>query len=225
MALAMLATGWANPSIAADPNKVIRTATQSGESGFDCQMESDEVTGTLCDSLFDSLLQYDHLARPIKLQPRTAEALPEISADGKIWTLKLRPGIFFTAHPAFKDKKRELVASDYVYSIKRLLDPAVRSKWQFLVEGKLVGGDGLVNEARRSGRFDYDRPIAGLEARDGEPNDRAAGLGQEQRHRRGPNGVQKFPARHRRDAGGRRGGRCFFSCSRHRGSSPPPPEF
>ena len=166
MALAMLATGWVNPSIAADPNKVIRTATQSGESGFDCQMESDEVTGTLCDSLFDSLLQYDHLARPIKLQPRTAEALPEISADGKIWTLRLKPGIFFTDHPAFKGKKRELVAGDYVYSIKRLLDPAVRSKWQFLVEGKLVGGDGLVNEARRSGRFDYDRPIAGLEAPD-----------------------------------------------------------
>ena len=161
-----LAIGWAGPALAADPNKVIRTAVQSAETSFDCQAESDEVTGMLCDNLFDALLQYDYLARPIKLQPRTAAALPDISADGKTWTLKLKHGIFFSDHPAFKAKKRELMASDYVYSIKRLLDPKVRSKWQFLVEGKLVGGDSLVSEAKRSGRFDYDRPIAGLESPD-----------------------------------------------------------
>ncbi len=161
-----LAVAWACTAIAADPNKVIRTAVQSGESGFDCQMESNEVTGMLCLSLFDAPLQYDHLARPIKLRPNTAQALPEISADGKTWTLKIKPGIYFIDSPAFKGRRRELVAADYVYSIKRLLDPTVHSKWQFLVEGKLVGGDALAREAKRSGRFDYDRPIAGVEAPD-----------------------------------------------------------
>ena len=165
VAITLLAA-CALPASAADPNKVIRIATQSAESGFDCQVESDETTGTLCENLFDSLLQYDYLARPIKLQPRTATALPDISPDGRTWTLKIKPGIFFIDHPAFKGKKRELVASDYVYSIKRLLDPALRSKWQFLMEGKLLGGDALVSDARRSARFDYDKPIAGLEAPD-----------------------------------------------------------
>lgn len=165
-ASALLALVWMTTAGAADPNKVIRTTTQSGESSFDCQLESDESSTMYCDSMFDSLLQYDHLARPIKLQGRTAQALPGISADGKTYTLKLKHGIYFIDSPAFKGKRRELVAADYVYSIKRLLDPAVRSKWQFLVAGKLVGGDALVSEAKRSGRFDYDRPIAGLDAPD-----------------------------------------------------------
>lgn len=151
---------------AADPAKVIRTAIQSAERSFDCAVESDEASGSICEAMFDPLLQYDHLARPIRLQPRTATALPEISADGRVYTLRIKPGIYFIADPAFKGQKRELVAADYVYSIKRLLDPKLRAQWQFLFDGKLEGADALVADAKRSGRFDYDRPIAGLYAPD-----------------------------------------------------------
>ncbi len=151
---------------AADLRKIVRTPVQSAEKGFDCVWESDEMTGTLCDNIFDSLLQYDHLARPIKLQPRAALALPEISADGKTYTIKLKRGITFTDDPAFKGKKRELVTGDYVYSIKRMLDPKIKAQWQFLVDGKLQGGDELVAEAKKTGSFNYDKPIAGLEAPD-----------------------------------------------------------
>ncbi len=151
---------------AADLRKVLRTPVQSAEKGFDCAWESDELTGTLCDHIFDSLLQYDHLTRPIKLQPRAAAALPEISADGTTYTIRLKRGIHFTDDPAFNGKKRELVASDYVYSIKRLIDPGVKAQWQFLVDGKLVGGDALREEAKKTGKFDYDKPIPGLQAPD-----------------------------------------------------------
>lgn len=164
--IAGIIAGGAAAGHAADLNKVIRTAVQSAEKGFDCVFESDANTSTLCDSIFDALLQYDHLARPIKLQPRAAIALPEISADGKTYTLKLKRGIYFTDDPAFKGKKRELVAGDYVYSIKRMLDPKIKAQWQFLVEGKLVGGDALREEAKKTGKFDYDKPIPGLEAPD-----------------------------------------------------------
>ncbi len=173
VARATALTTWAaallmiTPAVqAADMNKVLRTPVQSAEKGFDCAWESDEMTGTLCDNIFDSLLQYDHIARPIKLQPRAAAALPEISADGRTYTIKLKRGIVFTDDPAFKGKKRELVASDYVYSLKRLLDPQLKAQWQFLVEGKLVGGDELREESKKTGRFDYDKPIRGLEAPD-----------------------------------------------------------
>ena len=162
LAVAAAATG----SRAADLNKVLRTPVQSAEKGFDCVWESDENTGTLCDNIFDALLQYDYLARPIKLQPRAAAALPEISTDGKTYTIKLKRGIYFTDDPAFKGRKRELVAGDYVYSIKRMLDPKVRAQWQFLVDGKLIGGDELRDEAKRTGKFDYDKPIPGLDAPD-----------------------------------------------------------
>ncbi len=150
------------PAQAADPQKVIRQAYPSAERGFDCARESDEFTGMLCDNIYDALLQYDHLARPIKLQPRAAAAMPEISADGRTYTIRIKPGIYFTADPAFDGKRRELTAEDYVYSFKRIFDPTVRAQWLFLLEGKIVGADKLQEEARRTGQFDYDRPIEGL---------------------------------------------------------------
>ena len=154
------------PAGAAEPLKIIRTAYPSAENGFNCAVEADEFTSTLCDNIFDTLLQYDHLARPIRMQPRAAISLPEISADGRTYVFKLKRGITFTDHPAFKGKRRELVAADYVYSMKRLLDPANRAKWQFLLDGKVEGLDELAAEAKRSGKFDYDKPIRGLEAVD-----------------------------------------------------------
>ncbi|HWH40043.1 MAG TPA: ABC transporter substrate-binding protein [Usitatibacter sp.] len=160
---ALLALGTTH---AADPRKVIRIAVTSAERGFDCARESDEFTGELCDNIFDALLQYDHLARPIRLQPRAAVALPEVADDGRTYTLHVQPGIYFTPDPAFEGRQRELVAADYVYSLKRLIDPKVRAQWAFLLEGKLVGGDELAAEAKKTGRFDYDRPLPGLEAVD-----------------------------------------------------------
>ena len=151
---------------AAEPLKILRTAYPSAENGFDCAIESDDFTSTLCDNIFDTLLQYDFLARPIRMQPRAAVALPEISVDGKIYTFRLKRGITFTDHPAFKGRKRELIAADYVYSMKRLLDPTNRAKWQFLLDGKIEGLNELAAEAKKSGKFDYDKPIRGLEATD-----------------------------------------------------------
>ncbi|HEY2628162.1 MAG TPA: hypothetical protein VGI57_03510, partial [Usitatibacter sp.] len=56
---------------ASDPRKVVRTAYPSAESKFDPSAESDEASGTINNHIFDSLLQYDYLARPAKLQPST----------------------------------------------------------------------------------------------------------------------------------------------------------
>ncbi len=162
-ALALFAAALGTTSALAAPQKVIRVAYPSAERGFDCAAESDEFTGTLCDSVYDSLLQYDYLARPIKLQPRAAVSLPEISADGLTYTFHIKRGIFFTPHAAFGGKKRELTAADYAYSLKRLIDPINKAQWQFLIEGKFVGLDQLAREAKQSGRFDYDKPVRGIE--------------------------------------------------------------
>lgn len=170
--LAALACGEATAGAASSaspttaPEKVLRVAYQSAERGFDCAAESDEFTGTLCDSVYDSLLQYDHLARPVVLQPRTAEALPTISKDGRTYTFRIKRGTFYTPHPVFGGKPRELTAHDYAYSLKRLVDPKVKAQWQFLAEGKFLGLDELVVEAKKSGKFDYDRKVPGIEVID-----------------------------------------------------------
>src|SRR5712671_3815193 len=72
-----------------------------------------EPTHVMASNVFDSLLEYDYLARPVKLKPRAAAALPEVNADGTVYTLRVKPGIYFTTDPAFKGKRRELVAQDF----------------------------------------------------------------------------------------------------------------
>jgi ABC-type transport system substrate-binding protein len=165
LAVAWLAA-WAADASGADMRKVVRYAMKSAESRLDPQSESDEASGSINEQIFDSLLEYDYLARPAKLRPRTAVALPQISANGTVYILKIKPGIYFTPDPAFRGAKRELVAADYVYSLKRLLEPKLKSQWLFLVEGKIKGADALMKEARAANRMDYDRPIEGLRALD-----------------------------------------------------------
>ena len=121
LAAALLAPGA--PAKAADPAKVFRYAFSVAETSLDPQRISDLYSNILNAGMFDAPLKYDYLARPLKLKPNTLAAMPEISADGLTYTLRVKPGIHFADDPAFGGKKRELVAEDYVYSMKRLMDP------------------------------------------------------------------------------------------------------
>ena len=151
---------------AADPNKVLRVAFEASETGFDPVKVPDEYSNEVIQQTMEALLTYDYLARPVKLVPRTAESLPEVTDNGKTYLFHIRKGIYFHPDPAFKDKRRELTAADYAYAIKRLIDPANRSPWRFLIEGKVVGLDELSKKAEKGGRFDYDAPVTGLELPD-----------------------------------------------------------
>ena len=146
--------------------KTLHWVFSAAETGFDPAGVHDYYSGTIIEAVFETLLTYDYLARPAKLVPLTAEALPEIGDDGKTWTLKLRKGIRFAPDAAFHGKPRELTAEDYAYALKRLIDPRVRSPYAFLVEGKFLGLDELAEQAKQSGRFDYAARIPGIEAVD-----------------------------------------------------------
>ena len=125
-----------------DPPRVSRRARRASIPAA----AHDLYSGTVEQAIFETLLTYDYLARPSKLVPLTAEALPQITDNGQTYTFKIRKGIYFTPDPAFKGVKRELVADDYVYSLKRLMDPKIRSPWTWLLEGKIVGLDELADE-------------------------------------------------------------------------------
>jgi len=150
----------------ADPNKVLRAVFPAAETGFDPQAAGDEYSNSVNRVIFDPPYRYDHLARPYKLVPNTAAALPEVSPDGKTWTIRIRPGIYFADDPAFKGKRRELTAADYVYAWKRVLDPSMRSNSLQMFEGHFVGAEAVVAKAKETGKFDYDAPIDGLQAVD-----------------------------------------------------------
>ena len=161
-ACAVLALVLCATARAADPAKVLRVEFRVAESTFDPQALYDNYSAQVIDAIFDPLYTYDYFARPVKLVPRTAAALPEITDGGRTYTLRVRPGIYFADDPAFKGRKRELTAADYVYSIQRIFDPKVRSYWVYLFENHLVGLDEVLAKARKSGALDYAAPIAGL---------------------------------------------------------------
>ena len=167
-ALALPAPAWA--SGAAAP-KVLRLASES-ETGFDPARVGDVRSLRITSHIFETLLEFDPLARPVKLRPRTALAMPEPSADFRSWTVRLKPGIHFTPDPAFaattRGAPRELLAADVAYSLKRLADPATRSPgWSAAEQVGISGLAGLRREAiENKTPFDYDRPIPGLQVLD-----------------------------------------------------------
>ncbi len=156
------------PAMTPPAAKVLKVAFQGAENGFDPAQVSDVVSAALVGSLFDAPLTYDYLARPAKLKPNTAAALPEISDNYTRFVFRLKPGIFFSEHPAFQGKPRELVAADYVYSIKRYYDPKSRSPTLFHYENAgLIGLTELRKQALDSKKpFDYDTEVAGARAID-----------------------------------------------------------
>lgn len=147
----------------ADPHKVVRYVFPAAETGFDPAAINDLYSSAVIQSIFEMLYTYDYLARPVKLVPLTAEALPEVSDGGKTYTIRLKKGIYFTPDAAFAGKARELTMADYAYSFKRLLDPKVHSPNGWMLDGKIVGMDALIAQAKKTGQFDYDAPVAGLE--------------------------------------------------------------
>src|SRR5205809_1715168 len=85
--------------------KVLRYAFQVAETGFDPAQINDVYSAIIFSHILDAPLAYDYLARPFKMKPNTAAAMPEVSTDSKTWTLRIRPGIYFADDPAFKGKK------------------------------------------------------------------------------------------------------------------------
>jgi ABC-type transport system substrate-binding protein len=150
----------------ADPAKVLKVAFPTDVSGLDPAGTQETYASVVEARIFDALYVWDYHARPYRFVPSIASGMPEISADGRVWTIHIRRGIYFADDPAFEGKKRELTAADFVYAWKRVVDPRVRSPNSDLLEHKLVGLDAAVVKAKSSGRFNYDAEIQGVHATD-----------------------------------------------------------
>ena len=117
--------------------------------------------------VYEGLLEYHYLKRPLTLVPNLAEAMPIISADQRVYTFKLRKGVFFQDDPCFKDEKgRELIADDFVYSFKRLADPKLQSLNFYFIDNKLEGLNEWREKTQQASVTDYAEEIAGLRALD-----------------------------------------------------------
>ena len=170
LCLALSAThpcGAQTPAKTSQPEKVLRYSFPVAETGFDPAQINDLYSAIVLANILEAPYEYDYLARPAKVKPNLAEAMPEVSADFRTFTFRLRPGVYFADDPAFGGKKREVTAADFVYSLKRYFDPKHKSpRWSGLAEEKILGLDELRKKAEASGKFDYDSEAEGLRALD-----------------------------------------------------------
>jgi oligopeptide transport system substrate-binding protein len=91
--LAFVAALGTTTVVAADLSKTVRVSFPVAETGFDPRPVGDGYSQYVNRVIFDPLYRYDYLARPYKIVPNMATALPEVSSDGRTWIMHVRPGI------------------------------------------------------------------------------------------------------------------------------------
>lgn len=135
--------------------------------GMDPIYANDRYSSNEIARVYEGLLEYHYLKRPYTLVPNLAAEMPIVSKDGLTYTFKIRPGVFFHDDPAFPNGKgRELVAEDFVYSIKRLADPKLQSTGWWVLDGKVKGLNEWREQNSGTESVNYDQKIEGLLAVD-----------------------------------------------------------
>jgi ABC-type transport system substrate-binding protein len=99
--------------------------------------------------VYETLLQYKYLKRAdgLELEPLLLTRMPTISEDGLTWSFELRDDVHFHDDECFvtdanpEGKGRKLVASDVIYSWKRVADASIDTKNWWLIENTIKGFD------------------------------------------------------------------------------------
>ena len=147
--------------------KVLITTSTAKIKGMDPAHGEDMYATRQISRVYEGLLEYHYLKRPLELVPNLAAEMPTISKDGLTYTFKVKQGVKFHDDPCFAEGKgRELTAGDFVYAIKRVADPKVQSPWFSMLSNKIQGLDAWRDTCLKTSNADYKAPVAGLKAVD-----------------------------------------------------------
>ena len=86
---------WDNGKSPANPNKVLRYAFPVAETVLILPQFRICIQRMYCIPFSIPYIFYDYLASPAKLIPNAAAALPEVSADGLTYTIRLKRAFIF----------------------------------------------------------------------------------------------------------------------------------
>ncbi|MDO7885564.1 ABC transporter substrate-binding protein [Hymenobacter cheonanensis] len=133
--LALLAAcSGAGPS-AADERRVFRYNQPEALTSLDPAFARNQANSWAVAQLYNGLLELDSTLQPAPALARRYQ----ISPDGLTYTFWLRRGARFQNSEAFADSKgREVLASDFVYSFRRLLDAGTASPGGWIFRGKVL---------------------------------------------------------------------------------------
>lgn len=142
--------------------KVFKSSLDGAPSSIDPVQASNVYANTVVLNAYDTLYRFRYLARPYEVTTNLAVDMPDISEDGLVYRIKIRQGVHFIDDPAFDGGTgREVVAEDFVYSLKRQFDTTQRPRGAWLWQGRIVGLDDW-----KAAGSDYDQAVEGLTAVD-----------------------------------------------------------
>jgi peptide/nickel transport system substrate-binding protein len=171
---AIVITGCNNPSHRHLDKKVFYYNEAMGISSLDPAFASNEANTRACLQLYNGLVQTD---TQMHILPCIAKSW-EVEEKGKVFIFHLRNDIFFHENNSFDIRQefnvihnknnpirvtRKVIASDFVFSLKRLVDPLVASPCSWVLNrvqrdslGKLTGITALNDSTLR---ITLDRPF------------------------------------------------------------------
>jgi ABC-type transport system substrate-binding protein len=150
------------------PWKVRYASLPEDPRSLDPQVSYDNVSRRILEPVQECLLEYHPFKTdPYELRPCLLTQLPvrtEREGGGISYKCELKSGIFFHDDPCFKGGKgRELDAGDVEFAFKRMADPKVECPVLSTLQDYIEGLGEAYDAARKSGVFDYSKPISGLQ--------------------------------------------------------------
>lgn len=119
-----------------DKRVVFNINMDVGVTSLDPAFARNQMNVWCVNHLFNGLTQLDS---NLKVQASIAKSWTN-SPDGLSYTFKLRNDVYFHDHPLFKNGKgRKVLASDFVYSFQRIIDPKVASSGAWIFNDKVSG--------------------------------------------------------------------------------------
>ncbi|MGI2298430.1 ABC transporter substrate-binding protein [Candidatus Cardinium hertigii] len=129
--------------------------------GTDPVRIDDSSSSDVVAKIYEGLYNYHCFKRPFEFVPNLAEEMPTVSPDGLVYTFKIKKGVLFQDDICFPNGKgRELKAADFVFSLKRIVDPKNTVPYLGLIDGKIKGLDAWKEQS------DYAQEVEGLKALD-----------------------------------------------------------
>jgi len=145
---------------------VLPTKMQGFDPGYTNDIYSAEVAG----NVFECLYQYHYLKRPYEVIPQLAEGMPQVSAGGLTYTIRIKRGVYFHDDKCFANGRgRELKAGDFVFAWKRVANVKFLSPNWWVFDDKIVGLDEFREYTRRCEKaedVDYSKEVEGLKTID-----------------------------------------------------------
>ncbi len=154
-----------------DKLNTVHIATATLVKTLDPALADDLASRNMAGALFDTLLEYDYLARPYQLKPSMLKKMPEAKNGNRSFVCTLRDDLYFVPDKCFGGKDlqfRKVRSSDVVFSLLRIADGSLHSPVYWLLRGKVKGIEEFYaatgSEKDQARRFElYKKGVPGLE--------------------------------------------------------------